>query len=60
MGKALSCISKLSQIRIGEEGLGMQPLFGPNFWHSEVATNLTREAVGDLRMPWHRLNCTGL
>jgi hypothetical protein len=40
--------------------LGMQPLLGPNLWHREVATDLAREAVGDLRVPWHRLHCASL
>ncbi len=59
-GEALSCVSELSQPRIGEECLGMPPLLGPNFWHREVATDLASEAVRDLRVPRHRLNRAGL
>ena len=59
-GEALSCVSGLSQPLIGEEFLGMPPLLGPNLWDREVATDLAREAVGDFRVPRHRLNSTGL
>jgi hypothetical protein len=49
-----------SQPLSGQVGLDMEPLLGSDLWHSEVATNLAREAVGDLRVPRHRLNRTGL
>ena len=38
----------------------MPPLLGPDLWHSEVATDFAREAVGDLYVPRHRLHRTGL
>jgi len=44
----------------GKECLGMQSLLSPDLWHREVATDLAREAVGDLRVPRHRLHRTGL
>jgi hypothetical protein len=50
----------LSQPLRGQACRDMQPLLGPNLWHREVATDLTREAVGDLRVPRHRLHGTGL
>ena len=50
----------LSQPRRGQACLGMQPLRGPDLWYREVATALAREAVGDLRVPRHRLHRTGL
>ena len=43
-----------------KECLGMQSLLGPDLWHREVATDLAREAVRDLRVPRHRLHRTGL
>ena len=49
-----------SQPRRGQMCLAMQPLVGSDLWHREVATNLAREAVGDLRVPWYRLHRTGL
>jgi hypothetical protein len=50
----------LSQPLRGQACPGRQPLLGPDLWHGEVATNLAHEAVGDLRVPRHRLNRTGL
>jgi len=50
----------LSQPLSGQTYLDMQPLLGSDLWHREVATNLAREAVGDLRVPRHRLHRTGL
>jgi hypothetical protein len=44
----------------GQACLDLQPLLGADFWHREVATDLAREAVGDLRVPRHRLHRTGL
>jgi hypothetical protein len=38
----------------------MPPLLGPHLWHREVATDLAREAVGDLRVPRYRLHRTSL
>jgi hypothetical protein len=38
----------------------MLPLLGPALWHSEVTTDLANKAVGDLRVPRHRLHRTGL
>ena len=50
----------LSQPRRGKACLGMQPLLGPDLCYREVATDRAREAVGDLRVPQHRLHRTGL
>jgi hypothetical protein len=38
----------------------MLPLLSPDPWHSEVTTDLANKAVGDLRVPRHRLHRTGL
>jgi hypothetical protein len=50
----------LAQPLGGQACLDMPLLLGSDLWHREVATNLAREAVGDLRVPWHRLHCPGL
>jgi hypothetical protein len=38
----------------------MPPLLGPDLWDREIATDLTSETVGYLRVPRHRINSTGL
>src|SRR5712691_8005530 len=44
----------------GKEWLGMPPLLSPDLWHRKVATDLASKAVGDLRVPRHRLHRTSL
>jgi len=38
----------------------MPPLLSPDLWHREVAPDLACEAVGERRVPRHRLHRTGL